>query len=539
MNVQNKGRRAWRAAWLPLALSGLMLAACVQEKPKLEGASTSQSPEALLQPTLKVGDHNIDGRTIARLYHGQIVKLPKIQAELERIRDTLVAEIKGPPFRAQIVLVDSARMGPFVTSDGIIILPTNALLRVTGENQVAALLALELAHIALGHQEDVNEKTLLALMNTMHNGSRKLLDFADTMGATKTEKGKRAEDTFEKIDRILDVVNLLDDTILSPYELRRKEEEADRFAVRHLMEVGYGSTGLAEFIDAQAAIQKELDDGYRQSSLLMNTFLSKLEVELKKEGRDIQMDIQRGRNPKDITISDFRDTLPKGVGMTMARVLANPMRVSHAQAHERKDIIDKEVEKLLTTDLSMRLSNKPDVFTKDWKTRWDKLLQQADLVRYQERITQAEGALLEKDHDQATKIVLDLIRERHADKERVWTILTMARLRQGRINDAIENIGIIGKRIGPDSTLAPHLAITNFSRTQAKPNRAVLQAGTKLLIESFPDNPLIYPHLIDYANLSGDTRLTERLLNECQTKGSFQLKNSCLALGDWRTSPGY
>jgi len=149
---------------------------------------------------------------------------------------TRPATFAGYHFR----IIASAEVNAFAAPGGFIFVTTGLLAQVKSEDQLAAVLAHEIAHVTLKHGLGaIKSANLTQAFTILGTEAVKEYSSADLSALTTAFEGV-----------INDVVNQL---VVNGYS-RTQEYDADQEAVRIAYKAGYNPSGLAEFLGSLAAL---------------------------------------------------------------------------------------------------------------------------------------------------------------------------------------------------------------------------------------------------------------------------------------------
>jgi predicted Zn-dependent protease len=146
-------------------------------------------------------------------------------------------------------VVESDAVNGFATPGGYIFVTTAAVRLARSEDELAALLAHEVAHVMRGH----------AL------GSIKQSRYADVSADLLQQAGTASlsPEQVAQLNKLME--GIIDDTINAMFVKgysRDTEFEADKLAIEYLDKAGYDATALARYLDALASKQETSKGGF-------------------------------------------------------------------------------------------------------------------------------------------------------------------------------------------------------------------------------------------------------------------------------------
>ncbi len=309
---------AARSAVVALAL---MLAGCAGAMPRMPGSvpgpriATLAGSSYHFGPTALGQDRDVD-------YHRAIlsglVSAPGLRKYLEGIVQKLLAAspVSGVP--ARVYVKATCVFGAESSGDANIYVNYRTLERVESEDEMAAILAHELAHIILGHPssdivEDVQARLLryTGLALAVHGAIARQYGMNAGLGVHAATAAGEA------------LLLQLNQGVIGPAWVRSQEEEADLFGLDLLIRAGYDPRAMEVSLDRlYAAEQEKLDEqGFNE--------------EVKSLFKDHWPEL----------IQAGRDEVVKTVVTMWFKSIAEDLRRQHPDTLKRKDLVQKYREK--------------------------------------------------------------------------------------------------------------------------------------------------------------------------------------------------
>lgn len=181
-----------------------------------------------------------------------IVPEAALAAFANRVRANLLKPLGVTKVPGAVYLVGTPELNAVSTADGNIFLSIAWFERMTSEDQLAALIAHELAHVLLKHHgADLFSRYHKQLVSAWQLGIGIRADFETRrVSAAEKERLERAELSIR-----------LNDLGLMPAWGRRQEEQADALATDLLVKAGYSHNAMVECLE----MLKEFDEATRKS----------------------------------------------------------------------------------------------------------------------------------------------------------------------------------------------------------------------------------------------------------------------------------
>ena len=268
--------RGQRLTVLAVAIAlGAMLAACASTGPGADGDSVAARPSILDRAKewieAKTGGKPVVNEIVAGPYQpsaiaigeqkdltqrrGQlygIVPESALQALANRIRANLLKPLGVTNVPGAVYLVGTPELNAVSTADGNIFMSIAWFEQMESEDQLAALIAHELAHVLLKHHEaDLFSRYQKQIVTAWQLGTG-IRAKLETRRLTTAEK--------ERLERA-ELSIRLTDLGLMPAWGRRQEEQADALAIDLLVKAGYNSDAMVECLN----MLKEFDEATHKS----------------------------------------------------------------------------------------------------------------------------------------------------------------------------------------------------------------------------------------------------------------------------------
>jgi predicted Zn-dependent protease len=171
------------------------------------------------------------GAEVAKLVEQQIglCSLPETQAYLQQVGERLAAAAGDPRWRFSFQIVDQEEPNAFAIPGGGIYVSRGLLILTEREDELAGVLAHEIAHVTQRHSARQQRKSILPGLLSLPG---------------RVVGGVVSEDLGALINAPVDVVG---GAWLSRYS-RSQESEADRIGIRTAAQAGYDPTALADIL---------------------------------------------------------------------------------------------------------------------------------------------------------------------------------------------------------------------------------------------------------------------------------------------------
>lgn len=192
------------------------------------------------------------GRTCAAkvLSQNELITSKDVSAYVNTLGNYLALHSQAPQIYNgyHFVVIEGAEPHAISAPGGFVFISTGMLMTVQNEDELAAVLAHEIAHISLNHAEEAIQTA--NRLDIFGGGVLKTLSFA-TDYATKTvglDKVKVLDDL--KVLKLLKIFDVVTDIVLNNGFNQPQEYEADNEALKILKSAGYAPRALASMIQS-------------------------------------------------------------------------------------------------------------------------------------------------------------------------------------------------------------------------------------------------------------------------------------------------
>jgi hypothetical protein len=429
-----------------------------------------------------------------------LVHAPAMTAYLESVMAKLFAVAPEDGIPVRIYIQDSGQLNAFAHNDGSIALPLGVLENIEHEDELAFVLAHELAHVIYRHHQsdwfvDIQKKSL---------GAQSVaFDVIEALRPYRVA-GPRAE-----LDDIMlwsEAALMISEDALAPNWSRGQEDAADLFGLDLMSAAGYNRGAVFAFIDKLAEAEE------------------KLEAERKKpRDRVAKYVVSRvtGLNTYGMVETAKLEELA-GQAFTAAwGEIVHALGIGHRRPEDRKEFLNDYVDERYDLDTA---EPKPVPWAADSKARGVRGASRMNrLFANYEAAYEADQAIDAGDLINAEPLVRKAVSP-PTDKA-TYPRLTFYRLRaeQGRDGLAIRNIELALNNPEP-SYAAFSLAIAYPAR---RGDWAGALAKTEQARKRLGDTPQLLPWRIFLLARSGKEKEATALNAECKLKYQYSLDKAC------------
>lgn len=313
---------------IPIATS-LLLAGCVTDMSKKMEIPLIDAPgsKQKLSSQLATGKFEASVMSLGaerdlaqeRGRHMGFVKNKGIESYLNAIRDRLVnaSEVTNVP--GQILVVANTAYMAKASADGNIYVAMAWLPDAQTEDELAAIIAHELAHVLLKHQST----NIIGLTQKRLQSAHELFLGGKMSAKQSTQLGGADKKALMMAQLSVEVV----DTIAMPAWNRRQETEADLLGIDLMIKAGYSPEGMTEMLSrlsawekSNAASSQNLEKRWQEMALqnpdqAINTAVNAVIGELKKEHPDTNKRIEAVAEYLDRHYGDSQFAEPSNVSI--------------------------------------------------------------------------------------------------------------------------------------------------------------------------------------------------------------------------------
>jgi beta-barrel assembly-enhancing protease len=426
-------------------------------------------------------DRDIDENRITR----GLLSLPSFTQYANTVLDKLKLASGVQQVPGKVLVVANDQMDAGATADGNVFISSGYIRELKNEDQLAALLAHELAHVLLKHHDSNAftriQKQVSTLLQT-GMGIRNSLDKASGGTASNTLSPPQKE-LIQKMELLIKV----SDGALSPAWGRRQEAEADRLGMDLMVKAGYSyQEGFIPWLEAVAkwdALQdaKKAAEAVKQEALMQSMLAG----------------------------GKFDDTLKQGLGFALNDVKSQlsasheggEKRISDIDAYFIKAYNEKVPQVAATVRPYEQARNQPDV---------------RPVITAYSQVFQARSLIGDQKYSDAQALLKPLLEARsplagHALPNQLMFEATRA---MGRKKEAEL---FLSKSLSSDNSV---WEVYDSAATYYKDN-GDLGAITKVgqgAFQRFSGAPSAYPKLIALYRRNGLTKEMNSVLSECVLK---------------------
>jgi len=181
-----------------------------------------------------------------------IVPAPELTAYLNRVLAKLLAQSPVTGVPAKVYVRASGDWGARTTADANIYVALGTLLRLDDEDEVAALLAHEAAHVVLGHADADVVKDVQARAIQVSTLALDTRDFMKGLSNGTPQTGSDKAGVKEQSRALL-----LNTMLLTPAWTRDQEKDADLLGVDLLVRAGYSPRAMTALLEKQESFESD------------------------------------------------------------------------------------------------------------------------------------------------------------------------------------------------------------------------------------------------------------------------------------------
>lgn len=420
------------------------------------------------------------GLLLQRRAYG-VIDAPVLDAYLQGILHKLQKTWPKAPRPARVYVNPAPSFTAYGTNDGAIFVSSTMLESVESEDELAALLAHEYAHILLDHHAT----------NALNRFSARLYGLG-TLYLNYRFGQNGASDLLLRQFAANEVGLQLMQAGLSPALSRKQESAADQLGTDLLIRAGYNPLAMHEFLDRMVGWEERDVEADKQSRQRYKQIVA----------------IQQTGNNISISLQPLAEDL-----MGSAQDLYSRIRKTHPRAEQRRDD-ERTYVKSFYAD-----AERPQDRPLPWQGAHANP-QMTAVFRNIAEVRKAQAALVKKDSEAATMLAAvdpDIGHSGYADYARL-TIETMNGRRRGQVTDVQAAVRRPGSLF---QTHYIYLAATEkLDRKQAvvalEESRAELS-----------DPPELLPYSIRIYRHAGDTNRAALYSLKCQVSGDKALMTQC------------
>ena len=191
------------------------------------------------------------------------LRLDDLSNYLNAVMDRIVAAGPVPEVPVEVYVLDVRIPNAFASPDGAILVTMGMLRNLRSEDELAALLAHELAHVLYQHGRadwwlDA-QKQLISVQALA----------SDVFTDVKGEQAEEAESDIDRLTVMSQAAHFMSETTLAPVYTRDQEDQADLMAVDLLDRAGYQHEAMSDVVNILASAQAQLRERRRLSEKRM------------------------------------------------------------------------------------------------------------------------------------------------------------------------------------------------------------------------------------------------------------------------------
>ncbi|WP_410474768.1 M48 family metalloprotease [Guyparkeria sp. TX1] len=518
---------------LPALVIPLALAGCNATMPKsltsaIPGAEQPIPEKTMLAQASEIREANADndpGAGVRRFssvdYDNRyVVNSNEINGYLQSIGDRLLDSWEGEKPEYAVTVVYGDELNAHVTSHQNIFLPTGWIHTVESEDELAAILAHELAHIILRHPytlegrkqgqhflQDAGEwATTLTVLSGMRggmNGGQFNLAIAD-----QDETAKRMFAVMAAGTAIYEIKRSLIDPDIS----RTQEEQADFLAVDLLDQAGYNRNAFLDVMQRLANYRADVEDRV---------------AKLEKKHEEAQ-----GKLQEQVDGLMAQGNFSAGMGAAIGGIteIATDQAIGRAQAwlaerrrtHFDPDYRSQRARAYLRTHYSRSLP--PATRVSSFKSAKARSGFNGVFDAHKDAEL-ALNLLKAGETNQASRLAYNAIRTPARHSPYPWMVLAEVRHDQRRINDAVENYELAIQRKGPPDVYQS-LAQVYWQQGEYERALGAIEEGRN----AYDDDDVFLPFAAQMNGMLGRNAEAEKIVKRCQSTGNRKLKEECEAV---------
>lgn len=223
-----------------------------------EGRMVDRVPSGVYKPGIyAIGEANDLNRRRAQGYG--LLHAPQLTAYMNNVRDKLLKAADVEQVTGHVWVAIDREFGAMSTPDGNIYLNMGIVESLESEDELAAVLAHELAHVLLRHHDS---DAFVDAQKHMVAGAEILYDvreFLSKLTGDKTASGESEQEEDKKKLRTAKLVVMVSENVVAPAWTRGQEEEADLLAIDLLVKSDYNYIALLNVLDKQIQWEEQVN----------------------------------------------------------------------------------------------------------------------------------------------------------------------------------------------------------------------------------------------------------------------------------------
>ena len=244
-------RPAYAAAVLTLAVAGLLLPAAGARPQDSRLPDIGSSAGSVLSPAQQA---QYGAMTLSQLRnYGYTLDDPLLAGWLQTLGDRLAASSDKPREPFTFFMLRERQINAFATLGGYIAVNAGLVLAADSEDEVAAVVAHEVAHVTQTH-------VLRAVERAQRDSVPILLAMLGAIAVAQSSGGNSSDDA--TMAAVMSAQGLLAQRQID--YTRSNEAEADRIGIRTLARAGYDPTAMAGFFEKLQSVVRSNQGGDRE-----------------------------------------------------------------------------------------------------------------------------------------------------------------------------------------------------------------------------------------------------------------------------------
>jgi predicted Zn-dependent protease len=386
-----------------------------------------------------------------------LVYLPELHDYLDRVALRVVRTSPAPEVAVRVLLVTSRDWAANATPPGVIFLPMGLVEQLDNEDELAFVLAHEIAHVLLRHHES----------DWLVESQRQAIALGELAMAARTAlapQTARADSVTPATLGAAKAVLVVSDRMIAPAWTRTQERQADLIACDLLVAAGYNPGAAVEVLRKLAAWRKAAGQSYQPAP--------------REPRRDTQSPQRRrsGSGGLEPNWDSIAATLQSGFE-GLAQTHPDPEeRLTVAQAYLVREYADLDP---------------VDVTVGPWRAVRGRPGVREVFTRYG-RAFEARARLRDRDLREAQRLAQEAVQGVAATHNFPRFTLAEVQWLAGRRDQAVEHLRVALR--APEPALESYLVLASLHERSGRPAEAL--AVLERAREPFADHPRTWPHLI-------------------------------------------
>ena len=392
-----------------------------------------------------------------------------------------------------------------------IVVYRDLLTAAESEDELAAVLAHELAHILLEHQ--VNENVALARQYLIHNlkDANLLVSKISAIDVNKSSSGKKRLDVDvsglkrdqRKIQAKATYLNMISSDLLSTPWNKAQEKEADLLAVDLLIAANYAPLELRKVVT-------RIRDSQKNNNTLVESILTEQQEIIKTQFSQLDEE-----SLKDIEAEADKLTESLKSGL-VDQAVSLVTKFDRPKPEERI----KYLTEYLGGVYGHGFPRKTDRTSINTLRETNEVKQRLQNYLYAD---QAHSHLLNDELDKASQFGIKAVSNVTRDDHYTRYIMYKTRYNQGKVENSLKNINLMGKNALRPPSVFTELSLNDSAKQDYDSADEWLQAGIK---EHGTSKPFIV-EIVRLNTLRGNKQKVDEAMAECQSFKEIALTKRC------------